>query len=147
MATGAFPARATVTATGTVGSWDPSAPVDERIEALHQQITKVDGRLDGVLHELRQEVADRKRVVAELQQNLGAQNAELRGLLEEDKRRSALTDARGLPVVAFGILLSGVPDELASIPYGVGWLLPALGIFFSVVAVVPAWRVEASVGR
>jgi hypothetical protein len=45
-----------------------------------------------------------------------------------------------LPVVGFGILLSGVPDELASFLYPFGWLLPIFGIVITVTAGVSAWR-------
>jgi len=67
---------------------------------------------------------------------LRAETAELRRLLEEREHRAARIDARGLPVV----VLSGIPDQLASIPYGIGWVAPVLGIATAVAAGVPAWR-------
>lgn len=68
------------------------------------------------------------------------ETAELRRLLDERERQAARIDARGLPVVGFGILLSGVPDELASFLYPFGWLLPIFGIVITVTAGVSAWR-------
>ncbi len=129
---------ATVTASGR--AWHPTAPVDERIEALRRHITEVEGRLNDVIGQLREETASRERVVAELERTMKAETAELRLLLDEQERQTALIDARGLPVVGFGILLSGVPDELASIPYGVGWLLPLVGSVVAVRVAMHSWR-------
>jgi hypothetical protein len=62
------------------------------------------------------------RVGVELKRTLEEKTAELRLLVEEKERESAQIDARALPVVGFGILLSGIPEELASIPFGLGWI-------------------------
>jgi hypothetical protein len=64
-----------------------------------------------------EETASRERVVAELSRTIKEETAKLGRLLEEREQESARIDARGLPVVGFGILLSGVPDELAAIPF------------------------------
>ena len=63
-----------------------------------------------------------RQVVAELKRTLEQKTAELRLLVEEKERESAQIDARALPVVGFGILLSGIPEELASISFGLGWI-------------------------
>jgi len=117
-------------------AWHPTAPVDERIDALHQHITEVEGLLNEVSQQLSQETSKRERALAELEAGLRAETAELRRLLEEREHRAARIDARGLPVV----VLSGIPDQLASIPYGIGWVAPVLGIATAVAAGVPAWR-------
>jgi hypothetical protein len=105
MASGAV--NVTLTASGRV--WQPSASVDERIEALRKHITEVDGRLNDVARKLGEETTDRQRVFGELHRTLEEKTAELRRMLEEKERESARVDARGLPVVGLGILLSGVP--------------------------------------
>lgn len=128
------------TLTGSGRAWHPTASVDERIEALHQHITEVEGQLIEVSQQLSQETSKRERALAELEAGLSAKTAELCRLLEEQEHRAARVDARGLPVIALGIVLSGIPDQLASIPYGIGWVAPVLGIAAAVAAGVPAWR-------
>ena len=129
-----------VTLTGSGRVWHPTAPIAERIEALRKHISEIEGRLNEVTQELRQETSERERVVAEIGVKLNAEMIELRHLMSKQERQSARIDARGLPVIAFGVVLSGVPDELASIPYGIGWLAPALGFAAAMAAGVPAWR-------
>lgn len=128
------------TSTGSGRAWHPTASVDERIEALHQHMTEVEGQLNEVSQQLSQETSKRERALAELEAGLRAETAELCRLLEEQEHRAARVDARGLPVIALGIVLSGIPDQLASIPYGIGWVAPVLGIAAAVAAGVPAWR-------
>jgi hypothetical protein len=134
----------TATVSGRV--WTPAAPVDDRIEALRQHITEVEGRLSGIAQELRREVSDRAVAVANIDQALKAQAAELTGLLDKKDQHTAAIDARGLPVIGFGILLSGVPEALSSIPpWHLGWLLPALGLVAAAAAVAHAVRVDRNV--
>lgn len=136
--TASVPQATAVTSSGR--AWRPTAPVDERIEALRQHITEVEGRLNTTAGLLRQETSDRAAAVAELDRTLKADLAELRRLLDEKDRDAALIDARGLPVIGFGILLSGVPETLASIPWHLGWLFPALGVAAATVALAPTVR-------
>jgi hypothetical protein len=136
-------ATATVTVSGRV--WTPSAPVDERIEALRQHIAEVEGRLNEITSKLNAEREARERAVAELKQTLKEETAALCRQLEERERDSARIDARGLPVIGLGVLLSGVPDELASLPIGLGWLFPVVGLGAVVAAVQGAWRARHGV--
>jgi hypothetical protein len=107
------------TATGRV--WEPNSSVDERLEALRKHITEVEGRLNQLNQAVRTEASNSQRVLAELEATLRAEIIEIRRLLAEEERESALIDARGLPVVAFGILLSGAgPARIDSVSSRVG---------------------------
>jgi hypothetical protein len=66
------------------------------------------------------------------------ETAELRRLLDERERQAA----RGLPLAGAGIMLSGIPDELATFPfpYPYGWLFPVLAFAVTVWMGVLAWR-------
>lgn len=121
--------------------WDPSAPVEEQIKALRQYITEIRKQLEGVTTRLGQETSDREQSTADLEAQLEARIRELRRLLDEREYQSARIDARGLPVIAFGIVLSGLPDRLAQIPFYLGWALPIAGILLAVTAGVRSWRV------
>jgi hypothetical protein len=129
---------ATLTAAGRV--WNPTAPLDERIAALRQHIVDVEGKVNEASQQLRQETSDRQRDLAKLQETLHTEIAEIRRLIADEERQSVLIDARGLPVLALGILLSGIPDELASIPLYLGWLFPVGGVTLAVRAVSPLLR-------
>ncbi len=139
-ATGGGSAFGGATGTVSVRAWHPNAPVDERIEALHQYITELEGRLNEVTHKLREETASREQVVTDLNRTLEEKTTELRRLVEEKERESAQIDARALPVVSFGILLSGIPEELASLSFGLGWIFLIVGVVAAVTCIVHVLR-------
>jgi hypothetical protein len=62
------------------------------------------------------------------------------GLIEEKERESAQIDARALPVVGIGILLSGIPVELASLPFGIGWIVLLFGVGTAVTCIFHVLR-------
>ncbi|MDQ4021837.1 MAG: hypothetical protein M3257_09500 [Actinomycetota bacterium] len=59
----------------------------------------------------------REQLGAEFTRALQETTAELRRLGEEKERESAQIDARGLPVVGFGILLSDIPEKPATLAH------------------------------
>lgn len=134
---GTLPAM-TMTASGRV--WRPDDPIDARIDALRAHISDVEGRLSETRNALNQERDARESAIAELGRDLHARLDELHQLLQEKERQMATIDARGLPVIGFGILLSGVPEFLAELPRIIGWALPFAGFAWMVVAVLDSVR-------
>jgi hypothetical protein len=132
----------TVTLSGR--GWTPSSSVTARVEALRQYIIDVDDRLSRVAGQLRKDISDGQAAIAKLDRALEAEAAELRRLLDERDRESARIDARGLPVIGFGVVLSGVPEVAASLPWHLGWLLPLLGVAAAGVAIGHAVREHRS---
>ena len=49
-------------------------------------------------------------------------------------------NANGLPLIGFGIVLSGIPDWLARLPYGLGWVLPAVALLLATVITWPSLK-------
>jgi len=136
---------ASLAAVGTVSAsaraWHPAAPVDERIEALRTYVTEVEGRLNQLDHRFSLEIWDRKQAVGDLDRKLNQEVSELHLLLASKEQQTARIDSRGLPVIAAGIFLSGVPEALASaLPWGLSWLFPVVGVWSALAAAVPAWR-------
>jgi hypothetical protein len=142
-AMGGVSAFGSITATVSARAWHPDAPVDERIEALRQHITEIEGRLNEVTRKLTEEAASREQVVVELKRTLEEKTAELRRLGEEKERESARIDARALPAVGFGILLSASQKSSPRFPSG------SDGSFRSLVRVSPslAWSIWGDIGR
>jgi hypothetical protein len=52
----------------------------------------------------------------------------------------ARIDARGFPVIAAGIFLSGVPEDLAHFLYPLGWLWVVIAVTVCVGVSISAWR-------
>jgi uncharacterized protein (DUF58 family) len=67
------------------------------------------------------------------------ENAELRFYVEANSQEAARIDARGLPVVAVGILLTAAPEQLAAIPW-VGWAVLVFSISLAAAVGAGTWR-------
>jgi hypothetical protein len=123
--------------------WNPTAPVDARIEILLQRIIEAEGQLDAITRNVSDESSARKAAIEEVERKFQTETRALRSAIENQERYAALLDARGLPSLAIGIVLSGVPDDLARIPLHLGWLLPVIGVAAALLATVGAIRSRA----
>jgi septal ring factor EnvC (AmiA/AmiB activator) len=108
-------------------SWDEEAPPQAQIQRLREQIADVLGEVNRVSQH-------READLARVRERLERLVAELRGRLDELERRfaaaerqAALIDARGLPLIGFGILLTGIPEELACFA-PLGWSLCVIAV-------------------
>jgi hypothetical protein len=120
--------------------WLPRADADLKIDILHkqvdilqQEIAKLDAKIDQSGSDLRKEIqAAEERVLGQMRQL----ESEFRG----ERTTSSRVNARGLGPVALGIILTGLPDELADFAPGgwLGWLAVGVGVLW-VICVSPSW--------
>lgn len=135
--TGAAAAAVTSAApAGTVdvgAPWNDSAPLFEKIASLRQDVQRLDKSIGASEQRSRERVdslrTDHDRAITELR---SAQAAIVRRL-DEMETREAQTDARGIIVIAGGILLTGLAAQLA--------IHPLLGLAVVLVVIAAAGRV------
>ena len=75
-----------------------------------------------------------------LENELTSKVAQVAEEMEKDRRQEVEVNANGLPLVGFGIVLSGIPDSLARLPLGVGWILPGLALLLTAVITWPGLK-------
>ena len=111
--------------------WNARARDKDKIEFLHQQVELLWQELTAVRHEIpRVEAALRSDLErAEVRQQGAYQ--QLAGHLEARERRAARVDAHGIWPIGAGIVLTGIPGELAAVAV-LGWLSIAGGIAVTV---------------
>ncbi|GLX93545.1 hypothetical protein [Herbidospora sp. NBRC 101105] len=136
---GALPALQ-VNFSGKVGFGFNFAPVDdasleERLALLTTYVKHLDKKLDwvdGTHHAMH---SSTRSALDALRLDLREEVDELKKPTVQESRYAARVDARGLLVVGAGIVLNGVPEAIATLPWGVAWLfmLTAAGGSFVVV--------------
>jgi hypothetical protein len=98
---------------GTGYSWNPAAPDPEKIEMLFGMYQQHEQRIAMAERQAREQAeairADLRREIADIRGVTGSIIDELR----QTEARSARADARGIVVVAGGILLTGLAAQLA----------------------------------
>jgi hypothetical protein len=99
-------------------AWDDEATLDVKVTVLHEQIGHLLKYADGI-----------RREALAMNATLADADSALRKQLRAKERREARVSARGVVLIGFGIVLTGIPDGLAKFAV-VGWL---------VVGVVIAW--------
>lgn len=138
--------RATVTTTGF--RWDPKAPLEERIDTLREYIVNLETRHNQLATQLSGEVSKLEEANKNLRNEFTSEVTKLRDFLEEKDERSARVDGRGLPVLVGGLLMTNLPQEIASFPWGIGWAIPviALGLTtWSTVTLAREYRVSLAI--
>ena len=123
--------------------WNLDAPVNARLELLHDQLKQVradiqQARQKAVLDDtqLRQELTERQDALEAAQQKL-------RQSIRARERRSARVDFRGVLLVGLSILMTGIPDGLARWSW-LGIVFIVLAIAGTVVIVGWVWADEIS---
>jgi hypothetical protein len=137
IASGATGSTATVTITAAAGSVSAeSGDLADKVEALRQRVDE----LHSMVNKLR---ADHDKRLDEVSAELHAATAELRDAVDAVRRRqdeaersAAQIDAHGLPVIVWGIVLTGIPDgPLRWWLWGwFGWLLIVAGAAWTALA-------------
>jgi hypothetical protein len=90
--------------------WDPSASIERKIELLDRRFEHLRQDVDLLTSQVKDNDQAAKQALADAEQRLtGAVNA-LGKRQDEAEERAAQVDARALPVVGIGVLLSTVPD-------------------------------------
>lgn len=98
------------TAGGRLTVRNYGAPPEAQIRRLWDEVDRLDGRIDQTEAENRAQLnALKERIEQESADRHAVQEAQRR----RDERQDAQIDARGLPLIGLGIIMTGFPDGLA----------------------------------
>jgi hypothetical protein len=137
----------TVTARGH--AWEPNGTNEAKIAHLYAYVVSVEQQLDAAVVQMSQRADGLDARLNEIHQRLESATNSLKQEFSKRDESSKRIDATGLPMLGFGVVLSGVPNELASIPW-LGWICFAVGVLILVGLTVVsirsgAWRERQSV--
>lgn len=115
----------------------PDATVGHRLDLVEQWLDRLDNEVDQIGADLGTETGQRKAEDMRLADELPSEIARLEREIEERDRESVQINARALPVVGFGIALSGVPENLAAwAPLGLATVLVGVALSIYALALV-----------
>lgn len=126
---------------GYVDVWQPwreEAYDPTKIDILHKQVVMLKGRIDELRKQADRTADQLRREIHEAESRVTGHIQQLTGEFRNQRTQSSRVDARGLGPIALGIVLTGLPDELASVE-PLGWLIAAVAIIWTIM-VFPSWR-------
>jgi hypothetical protein len=124
---------------GYVAVFDPLAEAWQQARQLYSLHQQLEGRVSDIRREARELAEGVRGELRQAADELRAANSEITVRIREMESRAAQADARGVWIVAAGVVLAGVPDGLAA------W--PLLGLTVTAVAIAAAVRVGFLVAR
>jgi hypothetical protein len=117
--------------------WLPRADGDLKIDILHKQVDILVERVDELRNQIDRTSDDLQKCIKEAEARVAGQVRELASELRGERSQASRVDARGLGPIALGIVLTGIPDELATVPW-VGYLAIAVSVIWTYAA-CPSW--------
>lgn len=132
--------KLTVTATATAKpGWDQRASLEARVSRLHELMDQAYEEIGKVRQEARNGIAELRQVVEQHAGELRAAHQAHQESHAAEQRQAARADARGLWPVGLGIVMTGIPDELAALT-PLGWLFAVGGPLFAIGMAGWVWR-------
>jgi hypothetical protein len=113
--------------------WLPHANVDQRIDILHKQVDILVERVDELRKQIDRAGDDLQKNIKEAETRVAKQVRELASAVRGERSQASRVDARGLGPIALGIVLTGLPDELATVAW-VGYAFIAGSVIWVVAA-------------
>lgn len=117
--------------------WLPLVDPDLKIAILHGQVDILREQVNGLWAQIDQANNDLQKKVGEAEARVMSEVRQLASELRGERSQSSRVDARGFGPIALGIVLTGLPDELARVA-PVGWLFIAVSLLWTA-GVLPSW--------
>jgi hypothetical protein len=120
--------------------WLPRAGADLKTEILHQQVDSLLVQVGELNAQMDQNDLNVQAEIRKTEERIVSQIRQLESDIRGERTQASQVDARGFGPIAFGILLTGIPDELAGIPPEgwLGWLIVAIAGYW-IIRVSPRW--------
>jgi hypothetical protein len=125
---------------GHVDTWKPwaeEATATEKLDILRQQSEELSRRIDDLRSQADRDRGSTQKGIREAENRLAAGIRQVGLELSGERRQASHVDARGLLPVGLGIVLTGLPDELAKVPALGGLVVAAAAI--SIACVFRGW--------
>jgi hypothetical protein len=117
--------------------WQENARATVKIDILHHQVNILLEQINELRIQIDRSGDDLRKEIREAEGRVTGQVRQLALELSGERSQASRVDARGLGPIALGIIMTGLPDELATVAV-VGWLTVA-GAVIWIVGVSGGW--------
>jgi hypothetical protein len=125
----------TSSGTGTLAArghtWEPNGSNEAKIAHLYAYVVSVEQQLDAAVVQMNQRADGMDARLSEIHERLESATDSIKHEFSKRDESSKRIDATGLPMLGSSVVLSGVTNELASVP-SLGWICFAGGVLILV---------------
>lgn len=120
-------------------TWDANLPAWVKVERLHEQVEDIIVRVRQIWKQMQAEDSRIREELTSVVTELRDADRAIRLRLDQAERRAAQIDARGILLIGLGIVLTGIPTELAAW-HPLGWIMIGLTGVATLRVVWLAWQ-------
>jgi hypothetical protein len=108
--------------------WADGESLEAKLESLRRGLEQAFEQISDVHRDAKSADAELNKALDQLSDDLQKVNADLTSRMDAAEKQAAAIDSRGILLLGAGVILTGIPDELARVAW-IGWVVVGVSIF------------------
>lgn len=108
--------------------WEEGESLEGKLERLRSWLEQAFEQISDVRREAQSADAELQKSLGQLSDDLQKVNADLTSRMDAAEKQAAAIDSRGILLLGAGVILTGIPDELARVAW-IGWVVVGVSVF------------------
>jgi hypothetical protein len=118
--------------------WDEGESTEAKLERLRRWLEQALEQISDVRRDAQAADAELDKALGQVKNDLQTVNADLRSRMDAAEKQAAAIDSRGILLLGAGVILTGIPDELARVAW-VGWVAIGVSVFVMLCVLLALW--------
>jgi uncharacterized phage infection (PIP) family protein YhgE len=108
--------------------WAENELLEAKLESLRRGLEQAFEQISDVHRDAKSADAELNKALDQLSDDLQKVNADLTSRMDAAEKQAATIDSRGILLLGAGVILTGIPDELARVAW-IGWVVVGVSVF------------------
>jgi hypothetical protein len=108
--------------------WAEGESLEAKLESLRRGLEQAFEQISDVHRDAKSADAELNKALDQLSDDLQKVNADLTSRMDAAEKQAATIDSRGILLLGAGVILTGIPDELARVAW-IGWVVVDVSVF------------------
>jgi hypothetical protein len=118
--------------------WEEGASFEEKLEGLRKELERAFKEISDARREAQSADAELQKSLGQLSDDLQKAKADLYSRMDAAEKQAAAIDSRGILLLGAGVILTGIPDELAHFAW-LGWAAVGISVFVMFCVLLAMW--------
>jgi hypothetical protein len=118
--------------------WEEGESLEGKLKRLRSWLEQAFEQISDVRREAQSADAELQKSLGQLSDDLQKVKADLTSRMDAAEKQAAAIDSRGILLLGAGVILTGIPDELARVAW-VGWVAVGVSVFVMLSVLLASW--------